>query len=118
MGGDRGAAELLAEQAAGARERLSGLRAEFDDIVAATADSNSDDEHDPEGATIGYERARVASLIRQTEASLVEIERALERVDEGSYGRCLVCGQPIAPARLQARPTARTCIDCASRPPR
>lgn len=44
---------------------------------------------------------------------LREIERALERIENGSFGACEECGEPIAPGRLQANPTARYCIDCA-----
>ncbi|HET8601710.1 MAG TPA: TraR/DksA C4-type zinc finger protein [Segeticoccus sp.] len=109
-----GAVALLEQERAQATARLAGLRAEFDDVVEATLDANTDDEHDPEGATIGYERARIASLIERTEASLEEVERCLARVREGSYGTCAGCGKPIAPERLEARPTASTCITCAS----
>lgn len=44
---------------------------------------------------------------------LRDIERALERIEDDSYGECLECGETIAPGRLQANPTARHCIDCA-----
>ena len=46
------------------------------------------------------------------EASRAAVDAALARVDDGSYGVCERCGQPIAPARLEARPTARTCVSC------
>jgi DnaK suppressor protein len=45
-------------------------------------------------------------------AELGDIEAALERMDVGSYGQCTACGVAIAPARLQAYPTAKRCIDC------
>ena len=45
--------------------RIAALTAELDDIVAATADANVDDEHDPEGSTIAFERARVSTLLSQ-----------------------------------------------------
>jgi DnaK suppressor protein len=45
-------------------------------------------------------------------AELGDIEAALERIDTGSYGQCTACGVAIAPARLQAYPTAKRCIDC------
>jgi RNA polymerase-binding transcription factor len=83
-------------------------------MVAASRDSNADDEHDPEGATIAFERAQLDSVLRLTTDDLAEVHAALGRVSAGTYGRCEKCGQPIAPARLDARPTARLCIGCAS----
>jgi DnaK suppressor protein len=108
------AARLGAERDATAR-RLAQLRDDFASIIAASSDSNADDEHDPEGSTIAFERAQVGALIEQGELHLAEIETAQRRIDDGTYGRCESCGQSIAPARLEARPIARTCIDCAGR---
>ena len=82
-------------------------------MVAASRDSNADDEHDPEGATIAFERAQLATVLRLATDDLAEVDAALARVSAGTYGRCERCGQPIAPARLDARPTARLCIQCA-----
>lgn len=105
-------AQLLSERAE-AVDRLRGLGASFDDMVAAAKDSNLDDEHDPEGSTIAAERSLVSSLARSTEQRLAAIDAALARLDSGGYGRCETCGGPIAAARLIARPSASTCIDCA-----
>ncbi len=82
-------------------------------MVAASRDTNADDEHDPEGATIAFERSQVDALVRQARARLPEVDAALERIAEGIYGVCLECGRPIAAARLEARPTAATCVECA-----
>lgn len=95
-------------------ERLRALRGGFDEIVAASADSNADDEHDPEGATIAFERAQVDALARQAKAQLEEIDDALARVAAGTYGRCEACGRQIPAERLAVRPTARRCVACAS----
>ncbi len=97
-----------------ATEQLAALRGEFDGIVAASADSNADDEHDPEGSTIAFERSQVTALIEQAERRLEEIDAARGRVHAGTYGRCEVCGEPIASARLEARPVARACVQCAA----
>jgi RNA polymerase-binding protein DksA len=75
----------------------------------------SDDEHDPEGQTIAFERAQVAALLEQARARLTDLDVAAERVAAGTYGWCEECGRPIAAERLEARPTARTCIVCASK---
>ncbi len=48
-----------------ATEQLASLRRDFDGIVAASADSNADDEHDPEGSTIAFERSQIGALIDQ-----------------------------------------------------
>jgi DnaK suppressor protein len=82
-------------------------------VVAASRSSNADDEHDPEGATIAFERQQLAALLDQARRRLADVEAALERRAAGGYGICESCGRPIAPERLAARPAARTCIDCA-----
>ena len=94
-------------------DRLSGLERERADIVAAAQSANSDDEHDPEGATIAFEREHAAALARQARQHLADIDAALARLDAGRYGTCERCGGPIGPARLAARPAAATCIACA-----
>jgi RNA polymerase-binding transcription factor DksA len=92
-------------------ERLAALRREFDDVVDAAEGANGDDEHDPEGLTIAYERSQIAAFITQAEEHLAEIEAAQRRVEEGTYGLCEVCGRPIPTGRLEARPTATTCVE-------
>jgi DnaK suppressor protein len=103
---------LLAEQDRVAA-RLAGLERDFTSSVEATDSANSDDEHDPEGATIAFERQHVAALIEQARDQLRQVEAALGRLAAGRYGICLQCGQPIAPQRLVARPTASRCMGCA-----
>jgi RNA polymerase-binding transcription factor DksA len=76
--------------------------------------SNADDEHDPEGATIAFERSQLDSLVLQAREQLAEIDAAEDRLAHGRCGLCETCGLPIALGRLEARPTARTCIACAS----
>ena len=95
--------------------RLAALTGDFDALVEASEGSNADDEHDPEGATIAGERSQVDALARQAREHLREIDAALARLDAGDYGTCERCGRPISAGRLEARPTARTCIDCAAR---
>ncbi len=105
----------LAEERERVLRRLEGLAADFEETVAASLDSNADDEHDPEGHTIAFERSQVTSLARRLEQHLAEVDAALARLDDGTYGVCQGCGEPIDPARLEARPAARECIACASR---
>jgi RNA polymerase-binding protein DksA len=103
---------LLAERAA-ALAQVETLSREFDAMVAASESSNADDEHDPEGATIAFERQQVAALLEQARRRVEEIDAALARREAGDYGVCESCGRPIGAERLAARPAARTCIDCA-----
>lgn len=94
--------------------RLGELTGSFDELVAASADSNADDEHDPEGATIAFERSQLDTIVRHVRHQLAETDAALARVEAGTYGVCEVCGRPIPVARLEARPVARTCVGCAA----
>jgi RNA polymerase-binding protein DksA len=103
----------LGEERAAAQAQIEALTREFDEVVAASRSSNADDEHDPEGATIAFERQQVVALLEQARRRLADVEAALARRDAGDYGICENCGRPIAPERLAARPAARTCIDCA-----
>ncbi len=106
-------AALDAERAA-TLDRMAALRRDFEGIVDSAALVGADDEHDPEGATIAFERAQLAALLDQAREHLADLDQALARLAGGRYGICERCGQPIAPARLAARPAARTCISCAA----
>ncbi len=112
--GDEQRALLEAERQL-ALGRLAALDRDLADIIEAAGQANADDEHDPEGATIAFERQHTAALLGQARDQLAQIDAAMERLADGSYGVCERCGQPIAAARLAARPTATTCITCAAR---
>jgi RNA polymerase-binding transcription factor DksA len=105
--------EVLVAERAETLARVGALSRSLEDIVSASLSSNADDEHDPEGSTIAFERAQVAALLAQATAHLEESTEALRRLDAGEFGNCERCGAGIARERLLARPTARTCIDCA-----
>jgi DnaK suppressor protein len=109
---------LLEAERQAALDRLGALERDHAGIVDSAGSANSDDEHDPEGATIAFEREHVAALLEQTREHLNQVDVALRRLAEGTYGQCERCGQPIAAGRLEARPTASTCITCASQPVR
>ncbi|NYJ74382.1 TraR/DksA family transcriptional regulator [Allobranchiibius huperziae] len=113
MSDTSGAEAALAADRAESLQRREDLRRQFARTVEASRDTNADDEHDPEGATIAYERSQLSALIDQVGRRLVALDAALDRVREGTYVVCEVCGGPIAPERLEARPFARTCIACA-----
>ncbi|CAN5270888.1 TraR/DksA C4-type zinc finger protein [soil metagenome] len=107
------AADALRDRRAAALALLATLERDFAAVVTASGDSNADDEHDPEGATIAFERAQLDSSIADLRAQLAQLDAALERVAAGTYGICEVCGLPIPAARLEARPAARTHVACA-----
>jgi DnaK suppressor protein len=113
----REAREALAAERASAQERLTGLERDFAGIVESSASANADDEHDPEGATIAFERQHLVALTEQARDHLAAIDEALQRVADGTYWWCEICDQPIAPERLAARPSATRCVACASAGP-
>jgi DnaK suppressor protein len=114
MSSDPGPRALLAAERTAAAGRLAALERDFAGIVEAASQANGDDEHDPEGATIAFERQHIAALLGHARRQISQIDAALGRVDAGTFGRCERCGQPISAGRLAARPTAATCISCAS----
>jgi DnaK suppressor protein len=93
--------------------RVAALEKDFHDIVERSSDASRDDEHDPEGATIAFERAQVSALLAAARAQLLEIDAAEARIERGEHDRCERCGAGIPAERRSARPTARTCVRCA-----
>lgn len=61
------------------------------------------------------ERGELLAQIDQARTRVHQVDEALERIDEGTYGTCTECGQAIDPGRLEVRPLSVTCVDCASR---
>jgi RNA polymerase-binding transcription factor DksA len=68
-----------------------------------------------DSSQVTAERGEVEALAKSLQETLAEVQDALNRFDSGTYGRCERCGQDIAPARLEAKPAARLCIECAAR---
>ncbi|MEV7973692.1 TraR/DksA C4-type zinc finger protein [Cellulomonas sp. NPDC089187] len=107
--------ELLAQRRREAESRLAGTSAERAAVVLAARESATDDEHDPEGATIAYERGMLDVLSARQRQTLADVDTAERRLAAGEYQVCERCGGPIADDRLRALPTVRTCRDCAGR---
>lgn len=98
--------------------RTVRVRADLEEEFGAIEESTSsvpDDEHDPEGSTVGYERARIGALLALARQEAENLTAALERVADGSYGRCDRCGMDIGKERLIALPAATRCVLCAAR---
>ena len=96
-------------------EQIAQLDQDFAAIVTSASEGSAggDDEHDPEGATVAFERQHVAALAAQAREHLTAIDAALRKIDSGIYEICDVCGRPIGAERLAARPAALICVDCA-----
>jgi DnaK suppressor protein len=95
--------------------QISALSDDLRGVIDASRSSNADDEHDPEGATIAFERAQVISLLGSAKRRLADLDSALARHAAGAYGTCEACGRPIPTERLAVFPAARTCVTCAAR---
>jgi DnaK suppressor protein len=96
--------------------RIAELERDFTAIVTSAKEgaAGGDDEHDPEGATVAFERQHLAALISQAHGHLAAIDAALEKVKSDRYGICDICGGPIGAERLAARPASLVCVRCAS----
>ena len=112
---DRAAIELIERARAETARLAASLARQRDGIVEASEFTSNDDEHDPEGVTIAFERAQVQALLRQAQDDLADLDRAAERVRAGVWETCERCGGPIAEERLTALPATRICIACANR---
>ena len=101
-------------------EERSRVRAAIDNLHAEHPGSISDetgedavyDNHLADTATDTYDRELDYTLEENSEHVLTEIDAALRRIDDGSYGQCTSCGRQIPEERLEARPYATLCIDC------
>jgi RNA polymerase-binding transcription factor len=100
----------------GERERvvkaIENLRSENAASSEDMADEGAD-QHLADSATETYDRELGDTLEENSEQVLDDIDAALRRIDEGTYGTCTNCGKPISEERLEALPWASLCIDCA-----
>jgi|SRR5687768_15826321 RNA polymerase-binding transcription factor DksA len=100
------------------RERLQGLVREREAEGIGTqsesdqiSELSSLDQHQGDIGTETFEREKDFSLLEQLEAELGDLDAALRKVEEGTYGTCEICGKEITADRLEALPGARTCIE-------
>lgn len=94
--------------------RIASMTADLEGVTAAATGSNVDDEHDPEGSTIAFEREQLAALLASARDHLKDIDAALERLSANRYGICTRCGNPISAERLAALPATQFCVTCAA----
>ena len=95
----------------------SRLEAEHDRLLSVQASVlegsalESSHQHPADVGTEMFEREKDLSILEHIQAEIGEVARAIRRLDAGTYGTCEDCGREIAPARLEARPAARYCIE-------
>ena len=113
MNSDDARERLEAEQS-----RLEGLRDDFVEqgLTSETeqeslAELSSVDQHQADTGTETFNRERDLSILESLEAELTDVEHALTRLDDGTYGTCEACGRPIDDARLEALPATRFCLE-------
>ena len=114
---DAAARAALESERAVALDRVQAMTSEVAGLAGDAGDANGDDEHDPEGSTLAYERARAGALLAEAESNLGDLDLALEKLARGNYAACEQCGATIPRERLEALPAARRCFTCASAPP-
>jgi RNA polymerase-binding transcription factor DksA len=104
-----------------ARERLEKEKSRIGALIGNMAEDNDEgagsdelatvDQHPADAGSETFEREKDMAILSNLEDQIVEIEKALARVDEGTYGTCEACGKPIGDERLEVVPTARYCVE-------
>jgi RNA polymerase-binding transcription factor DksA len=79
--------------------------------VLFRSELSSVDQHQADIGTETFNRERDLSILESLEAELSDVEHAMRRLDEGTYGTCEACGRPIGDARLEAMPATRFCVE-------
>lgn len=101
------------------REERAHLVHQLEDLGAAeTGDLSADIDFGgsfADAAAVTAERTEVLGVVESLKKQLANVDRALQHIEDGTYGTCENCGQPIQPARLEARPASILCIDCKTR---
>jgi len=102
---------LTAEIRAELEREEAHLRGQLGELVPGTDTSLSYDENFADSGQVAAEMGEAQALAGPLLAQLADVEAALAKLDEGTYGTCEACGNPIADARLEAMPHTRFCID-------
>jgi RNA polymerase-binding transcription factor DksA len=105
---DQSVTSAVREQLESERDQLA---AQVAGLEPGSGASPSFDENFADSGQVAAEQGENKVLASRLRAELDEVERALEKIDSGTYGKCEVCGQPIAEPRLEAMPATRFCID-------
>lgn len=108
---DRMQESAVAPLRASLEEERESLRRQLEDLVPEGAGFLTFDENFADSGQVAAEQGEVKVLVNSLRDQLVEVERALAKLEDGTYGRCEVCGREIVEARLEAMPATRFCID-------
>lgn len=92
---------------------IESTKASIARLVESRSSADGDDEHDPEGATIATQFSESSALLDHARQHLDQVNAALARVADGTYGRCELCSGQIPLGRLEARPHTVYCVRCA-----
>lgn len=92
-------------------EERQQLEAQLHDLDVAEEDSLAFDENFADSGQVAAEQGEAKELANRLRDQLSDVQRALDKLDSGSYGKCEVCGSAIGDTRLEAMPAARYCID-------
>jgi DnaK suppressor protein len=112
MSSDATAADLRAQL----EQERDELRHRLTELGFADGGTGLDyDANFADSSQVTAERGEAEALAGTLRETLLEVEHALAKLEAGTHGICESCGKPIAPARLEAMPAARFCIDCASK---
>lgn len=105
--------EALLRERARVSAAIDNLRNENPGTLEDETGDEPQDQHLGDTATVTYDREMDYTLADNEEQLLSQIDAALSRIEDGTYGICVNCGRPIGEERLEARPWADLCIDCA-----
>jgi RNA polymerase-binding protein DksA len=95
------------------RSEIAEAESDIADLLRDAGDGAGDDQADTGSKT--FEREHELSLANNSRGMLLQAERALTRIEDGTYGLCESCGNPIGKLRLQAFPRATLCVSCKQR---
>jgi DnaK suppressor protein len=96
-------------------EERSDLLSKLAELGAGEGSGLTYDPNFADSSQVTAERSEAEALVASLRETLEEVERAIGKLDKGTYGSCEGCGREIDPLRLDAKPAARYCIDCASK---
>ena len=105
----------LADQRALLEEERATLCQRLSELGFGGSGSLAFDQNFADSSQVTAERGEAEALAHTLQETLNDVERALGKIDEGTFGTCEGCGNPIAEPRLEAMPAAKLCIDCASK---
>jgi RNA polymerase-binding transcription factor DksA len=104
-----------ADMRASLEEERQSLHAQLAELGVGETGGLDYDQNFADSSQVTAERGEAEALAKSLQETLADVEHALAKFEAGSYGVCENCGQPISPARLEAKPAARFCINCASK---